>query len=80
MGSKRILHRVLAILTVLAVGPLPVSAGSVSQRIPFELNEWIELETTDGPGTLHRIRIEKIRGYGLDRAETLEIDIELYLD
>ena len=60
------MHRVKAPLLALAGVALilasasPADAGSVSKSVPFQLDEWIELDATDGPVTLHRIRIREV--------------------
>lgn len=41
---------------------LPASAGEVSKSFTFELDKWFDLAATDGPLTLHRLRLEKIGG------------------
>lgn len=41
---------------------LPVAAGEVSKDAAFALDQWIELKATDGPVTLHRIRLASQRG------------------
>jgi hypothetical protein len=56
----------------LAAGPLaaalvllataPALAGEVEKKADFELDRWIELESTDGPVTLHRFRIVRASG------------------
>ncbi|MDX1631236.1 MAG: hypothetical protein R3234_05210 [Thermoanaerobaculia bacterium] len=79
MGIHRILHSVLAIPVILALAPVPVSAGSVSRSVPFELDEWIELEASDGPVTLHRLRIEEIRG-GLTKSKLFRPGNDEYLE
>jgi len=40
----------------------PVFAGEVEKKADFELDRWIELESTDGPVTLHRFRIVRATG------------------
>ena len=37
-------------------------AGEVEKNVDFELDRWIELESTDGPLTLHRFRIVRASG------------------
>ncbi len=46
----------------LACTALPLAAGEVEKNVNFALDEWIELNATDGPVTLHRIRIAKQSG------------------
>ncbi len=50
----------LALALALALaGMLPgaLFAGEVEKSAPFRLDDWYELKATDGPVTLHRIRI-----------------------
>ena len=51
--------RLLPWITALAVvaWTLPASAGEVEKNVGFNLDQWIELNSTDGPVTLHRIRL-----------------------
>ena len=49
-----------ALFTAL-LSPLPALA--VEKSAPFALDEWIELKTTEGPVTLHRIRIAQQSGF-----------------
>ncbi|MCB1037629.1 MAG: hypothetical protein KDD47_27605 [Acidobacteria bacterium] len=55
--------RLLAVLLLLAsAAALPAEAASISKEFPFKLGEWYELEVTDGPVTIHRIRVEVQEG------------------
>lgn len=36
---------------------LPLPAAAVEKSAPFALDQWIELKSTDGPVTLHRVRL-----------------------
>ena len=64
---------------------LPASAGEVSKSFTFELDKWYELASTDGPLTLHRLRLERV-GSGFSKlarpggsseyAATVELQIE----
>jgi hypothetical protein len=55
--------RELLPLTLAAMLGAPLAqAGEVTKTVPFALDEWIELGTTDGPVTLHRIRLAKVGG------------------
>ena len=61
------MRRVIAIAVGLAaLGALalhtPAAAGTVSKKVKFELGKWYDLGVTDGPATLHRIRIDKAGG------------------
>jgi hypothetical protein len=52
--------RLVAALSLLATDP--ASAGEVEKKADFELDRWIELESADGPVTLHRFRIVRASG------------------
>jgi hypothetical protein len=60
-------NRRLAVLTlcVLAVPFLAsaASAGSVEQTVTFAFDQWTDIKSTDGPVTLHRIRLVKQGGF-----------------
>lgn len=46
-----------------AVSILPLCpAVALEKTVPFELDQWIELKATDGPVTLHRIRLASLGG------------------
>jgi hypothetical protein len=51
----------LALAAVLLL-PLATFAGTVEKNVPFKLDQWIELASTDGPVTLHRLRIVRQGG------------------
>ncbi len=51
----------LALAAVLLL-PLATFAGTVEKNVPFKLDQWIELASTDGPVTLHRVRIVRQGG------------------
>src|SRR5262249_51654408 len=34
-------------------------AGQIDKTAPFQLDGWVDLNSTDGPVTLHRIRLER---------------------
>ncbi len=74
----------LLAFTVFCVS-LPASAGEVSKKVPFVLDEWVELDVTDGPVTLHRIRLTELRAGakskifrpgGSDHAKDVQIQLE----
>lgn len=41
---------------------LPAAGGEVAKSFTFELDKWYDLASTDGPVTLHRLRLEKVGG------------------
>lgn len=54
--------RLVAALALVLVAAPAAFAGEVEKRVPFVLGEWIDLGASDGPVTLHRIRIERQTG------------------
>jgi len=44
------------------LGSAPAAAGHVEKTFDFALDEWFDLEDTDGPVTLHKVRIESVKG------------------
>jgi hypothetical protein len=63
---KPILRYALPTLGLLLLGlatlPRAAAAGDVSKDVPFAVDQWIELDVTDGPVTLHRIRLRHVSG------------------
>ena len=53
----------LVALLVFALLPSPAAAGSVEKNVNFVLDEWIDLSSTDGPTTLHRLRLARQGGF-----------------
>jgi hypothetical protein len=49
---------VAAALLALALAA-PAAAGEVDKTVSFALDQWIPLDSTDGPLTLHRIRLAR---------------------
>lgn len=63
MRTVRSLSSTLALAAALALGAPAVSqAGTVEKSVPFVLDQWIELGSTDGPVTLHRLRLVRQGG------------------
>lgn len=82
--SRRIFVFAFACL-VAAVAALPAGAASISREFPFELDKWYELDVTDGPVTIHRVRVEHLdgnikstvfRGTNTEFVETVQIQVE----
>ncbi|KAB2966213.1 MAG: hypothetical protein F9K18_05900 [Thermoanaerobaculia bacterium] len=48
----------IAALPALAVAA-PAVAGEVERNVPFALDQWVELASSDGPVTLHRMRLTR---------------------
>ena len=69
---------VVAGFALILASATPADAGSVSKSVPFQLDEWIGLDATDGPVTLHRIRIREVRG-GLTKSKVFRPGNDEYL-
>jgi hypothetical protein len=54
----------LLVLALLVAGP--ASAGTAEKKVPFKIGEWFDLASTDGPVTLHRVRL--VREGGLTKS------------
>jgi hypothetical protein len=54
--------RRLLVAVLTAVVALPTAALAVEKSVPFALDQWIELGVTEGPVTLHRIRLASQTG------------------
>jgi hypothetical protein len=54
--------RRLLVAMIAAVLALPAAAVAVEKNVPFVLDQWIELGVTEGPVTLHRIRLASQTG------------------
>lgn len=52
----------LLVLGALLVAPHPARAGKIDRKVPFVLDQWVELGVTDGPVTIHRVRVERQSG------------------
>jgi hypothetical protein len=61
MSIRRLATLCLVAAAVLATTS-PAHAGSVTKTVPFELEKWWQLDSSDGPLTLHRIQIDKMSG------------------
>jgi hypothetical protein len=62
MFHRLSLGSALAALLLTAISAAPAAAGDYSKTFTFELDKWFELSSTDGPVTLHRLRLEKTGG------------------
>ena len=58
----RTVHPLRLALAAALLLPLATFAGTVEKNVPFKLDQWIELASTDGPVTLHRVRIVRQGG------------------
>ena len=53
----------LLLLAIVTCGlATPLSAESVSDKVPFELDKWYDIDVEDGPVTVHRIRVRLMPG------------------
>lgn len=60
--------RVFALALLLATSSFVV-AGEFSKNVSFALDKWIEVNSTDGPVTIHRFRLKAIEGGGLTKSK-----------
>lgn len=70
---------VALLLGVGALAAVPARAGSVEKTAPFALDTWIDLNSTDGPVSIHKLRIERQKG-GLSKSAFLRPGNDEYLD
>ncbi len=81
------LRHLLALTAALAlVFPVTASAAEVTRTFDFSLEDWHEIEATDGLVTLHRLRLERKEGrvtkaaicrpYNSEYLETIQIQLE----
>jgi hypothetical protein len=54
--------RVVSALALLLFVPSAARAGMVTKTVSFSLGTWTDLAATDGPVTIHRVRLEKQSG------------------
>lgn len=54
--------KVLIVGSVMAMLAAIASAGSIEMKVPFELDEWVEVEETDADVTVHRVRLARKEG------------------
>lgn len=54
-------HAALAILSLVLplAGAGAVAAGEVEKNVAFQLDQWVDLQASDGPVTLHRLRVAR---------------------
>lgn len=77
---------VLSLATLGLATERPAAAGEVEKTVPFELDKWYDLEVTDGPVTLHRVRVKHdsravtksklFRGVDSPYSDTVVIELE----
>jgi len=66
MPVRRLSTPIAILALCLALTPFllpPAHAGEVSRTFSFEVGKWYELGATDGPVTLHRIRVKEDTGF-----------------
>jgi hypothetical protein len=51
------MSRRVVVAVLLALLSTPFALSAVEKSAPFAIDQWIELKTTEGPVTLHRIRL-----------------------
>lgn len=76
----------LALAVALLAGPSAVASGRVEKSVDFSLGTWVDLNVTEGPVTLHRIRLVEqsgqftksqfIRPVGGEYLQTVQIQLE----
>jgi hypothetical protein len=75
MRTARPLRLALAAVLLL---PVATFAGTVEKDVAFKLDQWIELASTDGPVTLHRVRL--VRQGGVTKSSFMRPGNSKYLD
>lgn len=55
------IRRTLVVALFLGLG-VPLIASAVEKSVPYALDQWVELNVTEGPVTLHRIRLASQSG------------------
>ena len=58
----RTLRSLCFALAVFALLPAVSFAGTAEKSVAFALDQWVELASTDGPVTLHRVRVVRQGG------------------
>lgn len=78
---------IAAVLSLIVLGAAhPAAAGEIEKTFPFELDKWYQLDVTDGPVTLHRVRVKHdsravtksklFRGVDSPYSDTVVIELE----
>ena len=75
----RRLASTLLILAAATFAALPAHAAEVEKTVPFAFDQWTALDSTDGPVTLHRIRIIRQKG-GFTKSAFLRPGNDEYLE
>jgi hypothetical protein len=66
------------LVSLLVAVAAPASAGEVDKTFPFTLDQWFDLGASDGPVTLHRVRI--VREGGLTKSRIMRPGNSEYLE
>ncbi len=75
----------LLLVAGLLLVQLPADAGSVSKKFAFELDKWYDVGASEGPVTVHRLRVNRLTGNikskifrpgNSEYLEDIEIEIE----
>ncbi|MEO8198281.1 MAG: hypothetical protein ABI689_16300 [Thermoanaerobaculia bacterium] len=69
--------RTLCLTAIAALVPFTAFAGTAEKTVAFKLGEWIDLASTDGPVTLHRVRL--VREGGLTKSTFMRPGNSQYL-
>jgi len=62
-----------------ALAAIPAHAGTVEKTVPFGFDQWTALDASDGPVTLHRLRIIQQKG-GFTKSAFLRPGNDEYLE
>ena len=74
----RTLRSLCFALAVFALLPAVSFAGTAEKSVAFALDQWVELASTDGPVTLHRVRV--VRQGGVTKSSFMRPGNNKYLD
>ncbi len=81
----RQISSVLILLVAVLLTQAPAEAATISKEFPFELGKWCDVESQDGPITIHRVRVDPrprnikskvFRPSNSEFLETVQIQIE----
>ncbi len=60
--------RMLVIMTMALMGSMFAYSGELTKNVNFALDKWVELNSTDGPVTIHRFRIIEQKKSGFTKS------------
>jgi hypothetical protein len=75
----RLLASALVLFAAATFAAPPAHAGTVEKTVPFAFDQWTALDSTDGPVTLHRVRIIRQKG-GFTKSAFLRPGNDEYLE